>query len=245
MRLLLPISQSEEATSMEDIIAENTGTELVQASSSGADSVGPSEDEQRLADEIAQLWEVHAQAKNTVKKTKEELKAIRELLSERLYELKQVLARPGRNGQWSAWLKERKISRATADRLVQRYGANLPGFESPHEAISNPSEDTAEKLARVVWSRFRKVLTSEESVIQFIDRIAELSGVGHEQRAEGLVIFKPAPTAAEESPATAPAIDPAPQPSDEVSVITEEPAHAPVQDGQAAAAADASNGDAA
>jgi len=225
---------------MEDIIAENTGTELVQASSSGADSVGPSEDEQRLADEIRQLWAVHVEAKTTVKKTKADLKAIRERLSERLYELKQLLARPGRNGQWSAWLKERKISRATADRLVQRYGANLPGNESPHEANSNPSEDTAEKLARVVWSRFRKVLDTHETVVRFLASIAEISGVGHEQRAEGLVIFKPAPTAAEELPATAPAIDPAPQPSDEVPSIAEardETAATPTEVGQTAAAA--------
>ena len=231
---------------MEDIIAENTGTELVQASSSGADSVGPSEDEQRLADEIRQLWAVHVDAKTTVKKTKADLKAIRERLSERLYELKQLLARPGRNGQWSAWLKERKISRATADRLVQRYGANLPGYESPHEAISNPSEDTAEKLARVVWSRFRKVLSSEESVIHFIDCIADLSGVGHEQRAEGLLIFKPAPTAAEELPGSASATDPAPQPSDEVPAIAEEPREdttaTPTEVGLAVAAAETNSG---
>ena len=208
---------------MEDIITAERGTEPVQAESSGAVKVGPSEDEQRLADVITQLWEVHAQAKNTVKQTKEELKAIRELLSERLYELKQLLARPGRCGQWSSWLKERKISRATADRLVQRYGANLPGYEPPHEAISNPSEEPAEKIAKEVWLRFRKLLATGEVVIEFIDRIAELAGIGHEQRAEGLVIFKPAPKAAEGLPATAPAIDPAPQPSDGASVITETP----------------------
>ena len=176
-----------------------------------------------MADEIRQLWAVHVNAKTTVKKTKADLKAILERLSERLYELKQLLARPGRNGQWSAWLKERKISRATADRLVQRYGANLPGYESPHEAISNPSEDTAEKLAQSVWLRFRKTLATDEVVFQFIGCIAEISGVGHEQRAEGLVIFKPVPKAAEELPGSAPAIDPAPQPSDGASVITETP----------------------
>ena len=55
-------------------------------------------DEQRLADEIRQLWAVHVEAKTTVKNTRADLKAIRELLGERLYELKQLLARPGRNG---------------------------------------------------------------------------------------------------------------------------------------------------
>src|ERR1017187_5533945 len=212
---------------MEDIITAERGTELVQAESSQADSVGPSEEEQRLADEIGQLWEVHAEAKTTVTKTKEELKAIRELLSERLYELKQLLARPGRCGQWSSWLKERKISRATADRLVQRYGANLPGYESPHEAISNSPEDTAVRLAKSVWQRFRNTLATDEAVIQFIGCIAEFAGFGHERRAEGLMILKPALKAAEELPATAPTVDPAPQPSDEVTAIAEEPREEP------------------
>jgi hypothetical protein len=105
-------------------------------------------------------------------------------------------------------------------------------------------DESAEKLAKNVWQRFGKLLATDEVVIDFIDRIAELAGLGHEQRADGLVIFKPAPKAPEGLPATLPAIDPAPQPSEEVSVITEEPAPAPVQDGQAAATADASNGDA-
>ena len=204
-------------------------------------------DEQRLADEIRQLWAVHVEAKTTVKNTRADLKAIRELLSERLYELKQLLARPGRNGQWSAWLKERKISRATADRLVQQYRADLPGYESPHEAISSPSEDTAEKLARVVWARFRKFFVSDEVVIRFINGIAALSGVGHEECADGLLIFKSVPKAAEGLPGTAPAIDPAPQPPDEVTAIAEEPkdetAAAPPELGLATAAAETSNGD--
>ena len=204
-------------------------------------------DEQRLADEIRQLWAVHVEAKTTVKNTRADLKAIRELLGERLYELKQLLARPGRNGQWSAWLKERKISRATADRLVQQYRADLPGYESPHEAISSPSEDTAEKLARVVWARFRKFFVSDEVVIRFINGIAALSGVGHEECADGLLIFKSVPKAAEGLPGTAPAIDPAPQPPDEVTAIAEEPkdetAAAPPELGLAVAAGGMSNGD--
>ena len=109
-----------------------------------------SEEEQKLAEEIARLWEVHVQAKGVVKKTRDELKAIWERLSERLYEMKQLLARPGRNGQWSAWLKERHISRATADRLVQRFSATLPGFKLPHESIPRPSKEAAEELARGV-----------------------------------------------------------------------------------------------
>ena len=225
---------------MEDAVMHQAGTEGVPTA-----LLLETGDEQKLADEIRQLWAVHVDAKTTVKKTKADLKAIRERLSERLYELKQLLARPSRNGQWSAWLKERKISRATADRLVQRYGANLPGNESPHEANSNPSEDTAEKLARVVWSRFRKVLVSDEVVIDFINRFAELAGVGHERRAEGLLIFKSVLKAADELPGSVPAIDLIPRSPDEAPAVTEVPkdetAATPTEVGQAAVA-DAGSG---
>jgi hypothetical protein len=78
---------------MEDRIAENPGVEF-------APAISPEpEDEQKLADEIRQLWAVHVEAQTVVKKTKTELKAIRQRLGERLYEMKQILARPGRNGQ--------------------------------------------------------------------------------------------------------------------------------------------------
>src|ERR1019366_5245736 len=160
------------------------------------------------------------------------------------------LSRPGRGGQWRGWLQERAIPRSTADRLVSRHAETLgSGNEGnvPSGATSEEGEANAEKLARVVWSRFRKVLISDEAVIDFIDRIAELAGVGHEQRAEGLVIFKPAPPAAEELPGSAPTVDPAPQPSGEVPPIPEEPrdetAAAPPELGLATAAAETGNGD--
>jgi hypothetical protein len=231
---------------MQDSIAENTSTELVATA-----ALPETETQQKLADEIAELWATHVEAQTVVNKTKTELKAIRQRLGERLYEMKQILARPGRNGQWSPWLKQQKISRATADRLVQRFGANLPGCESTHESIPGPSKETAEKLAKSVWQRFGKLLTTDESVILFIDRIAELSGVGHERREEGLMIFSPVhkvadgvigtdaaaeiacPTpqpaeSGEANPADAPAADPDPQLSDDVPAAADElPASAP------------------
>ena len=97
-----------------------------------------------------------------------------------------------------------------------------------------------------MWQRFGKFLATNESVIDFIGRIAELAGVKHEQRADGLLIFKQALTAVEELPAPAPATDPAPQPSGEVPAITEEPredtAATPTEVGLAVAAAETGNG---
>lgn len=227
---------------MEGIITEETGTGAVATTAEPG-----SEEEQKLAEEIARLWEVHAQAKTSVKKTKAELKAIRERLSERLYEMKQLLARPGRNGQWSAWLKEHKISRASADRLVQRFAATLPGHESPHEAASSQPIGTAEELARGVWPSFRKVLSTHQAVVEFLGCIAEISGVPHEWREEGLVIFNPVPKAADELPGSASPTDHTCQPSDEAAAMTEEPAvetaAAPPATEQVAGAGDGNSGD--
>ena len=164
--------------------------------------------------------------------------------------MKALLSRPGRGGLWRSWLRERGIPRSTADRLCARQAEMVDSDNKgnvPSKAIANSPEDSAEELAKSVWQRIGKTLVTDDAVIDFIDRIAQLSGVGHEQRAEGLLIFKPAPTAAEELPATAAAIDPTPQPSEEVPAIAEEPrdetAATPSEVGRAVAAAETGNGD--
>jgi len=204
--------------------------------------------ETQLTKQIRTLWIEHTRLSADRKATAMELRRIRAILAERLYEMKSRLCQPGRGGQWRSWLKERGINRSTADRLCARHGETL-GIENgnvPHEAISKPGEDSAETLAKSVWVRFRKTLATDEAVIQFIGCIAELAGLGHEQRAEGLLIFKSAPMVAEELPATAPTVDPAPQPSDEVTAIAEEPREEPAaastELGLAVAAAETSNG---
>ena len=164
--------------------------------------------ETQLTNQISSLWTEHTRLSADRRMTAVELRQIRASLAERLYDMKTLLSRPGRGGQWRGWLRERAIPRSTADRLVSRHAETLgSGNEGnvPSGATSEEVEANAEKLARNVWSRFGKVLTTEDSVIDFIVRIAEFAGVAHEKRAEGLLIFKPAPTAAEELPATAPA----------------------------------------
>jgi len=205
--------------------------------------------EMQLTEEINTLWSDHVRLSANRRVTGKELRQIRASLAERLHEMKSLLSRPGRGGEWRGWLRERGIPRSSADRLCARHGETL-GIENgiaPCEAISNSQDEGAEKLAKSVWQRFRKTLATGEVVIDFIDRIAELAGVGHEQRAEGLLIFKPAPRAAEELPATAPTVDPAPQPSDEVTAIAEEPrdetAAAFTEVGLAVAAVGTNNGD--
>jgi len=176
--------------------------------------------ETQLTQQISTLWTEHTRLSADRRTTAKELRQIRAALAERLHEMKSLLSRPGRGGQWRSWLKERGIPRSSADRLVARHAETLGSGNKenvPTGAISNSQDESAEKLAKSVWQRFRNTLATDESLIQFIACIAELAGFGHEQRAEGLLIFKPAPTATDDLPSTAIASEsagPAPQPPD-------------------------------
>jgi hypothetical protein len=202
--------------------------------------------ESRLAEEISTLWSDHVRLSAERKLTGKELRQIRARLAEQLHQMKALLARPGRGGEWRGWLRERGIPRSSADRLVARYAETLGSEGELHtEAISDPTPN-AEKLATSVWSTVKKTLVTGESVIEFLGKLAHISGVPHEWRDEGLMIFHaaskpangvtstgvsaeaacPAPLPAEGDghPAESPATVPAPPPSDEVpDTATQEP----------------------
>jgi hypothetical protein len=172
--------------------------------------------ETQLAQEISTLWSDHVRLSTDRRATSKELRLIRMKLAERLHAMKSLLCRPdrGRASQWQGWLRQQGIPRSTADRLVARCDETLCNHSEsmPSEEPSEPGPPTVEELAKSVWQRVGKFLSTGELVVRFIGCIAEISGVGHEQRAEGLVIFNPVPKAADEVPASAPAAEPAPQP---------------------------------
>jgi hypothetical protein len=205
--------------------------------------------ESRLAEEISELWSSHVRLSGNRKATAKELRLVRARLAERLFAMKQILCRAGRAGQWRSWLRQQHIPRSTADRLAMRHAETLGGGNDGNVlsgAISQPGEADAWKLAKNVWLRVGKLLTTDESVMEFIGCFAELAGVGHELRAEGLVILKSVPKPADEVPASAPETGAAPQPSGEAPAAVKEPeaeaAATPTESGQAAAAADAGSG---
>jgi hypothetical protein len=195
---------------------------------SGTTRPDGTEIETQLTEEISSLWSDHVRLSANHKTTAKELRQIRASLAERLAAMKSLLSRPGRGGQWRGWLKQRGIPRSTADRLVARHAETLCADNEnvPTGAISEPAKPTAEKLAETVWPSLKKVLVTAESVIEFIGRIAEVSGVPHEWREIGLMIFYPVPEATDGLPSSAiasPPAGPASQPSDEASAITEAP----------------------
>jgi hypothetical protein len=243
-----------------------------------------------LNDEISELWCNHVKLAGTRKLTSKELRLVRNRLAQLLYEMKALLARPGRGGEWRGWLRERGIPRSTADGLVARHAESLSadGGNGTSQAILESPKHIAEKLASSVWASVKKTLVTGESVVQFIGCFVTAAGVAYEWRSEGLVIFNPVPKAVDgvsgidvsaeatcpgpqategewipaadlgprlpddvpatayESPASAPAIDSALQPSGGVPAGIEEPVAevgaAPLAADQVAAVADGGSG---
>jgi hypothetical protein len=168
------------------VLAESTVTEIPQPET-------PLQDEIALTDKIVQLWQEHNDYKTSIKHQTQDLRMLRTELGKYLAEMKEMLAKPGRAGQWSSWLKERKIPRATADRLVTNYERSLnPNGNRLSESISEPTEDEIQKLFAKIFPKLRRVLRTPGSVYRFINLLT-LSCDGTERRVteEGILVMKP------------------------------------------------------
>jgi len=150
-----------------------------------------------LTSEIVQLWQLHGNCQKSVKHETEQFRAIRSELGKLLHQIKELLARPGRNGQWCAWLKDREIPRATADRLVQKYVRSLrPPANCLIESISEPTEEEIQNVFFKVLRKLRPVLRTQQSLYRFVDLLT-LSFNGTERRVtgEGILVMKPSQNA--------------------------------------------------
>jgi hypothetical protein len=146
-----------------------------------------------LTNEIVELWQVHESHQTSIKHETEQFRALRNKLGKLLHQMKELLARPGRNGQWSAWLKERAIPRATADRLALKHERSLsPYANCLTESISEPTEDEIQRLFAKVLPKLRRVLRTPQSTYRFLDLVTSVfDGVDHKMTEEGLLIVKP------------------------------------------------------
>lgn len=151
-------------------------------------------DEGTLTAEISELWRLHGDYTASMRSQSQNLRSLRSELGKRLSEMKQLLARPGRNGQWSAWLKERKISRATADRLVLRHErSQQPDSNRLTEAISEPTEEEIKSLFDKIAPKLRKALPTPKSIYHFVEILsASFDGVERRITEEGILILSPA-----------------------------------------------------
>jgi hypothetical protein len=156
---------------MLDII-EVTNTEAMNATESLATDFTPevTDPQTEIGEAITNLWSAHLNAKNTARVTNQELRTIRAKLGERLSEMKRLLAKPGRGGQWSSFLMQRGIPRATADRLVARHQRSLnPDANLLTEPVPESTEEEVRKLFAMVWPKLRRTLRSQQSVLLFVD----------------------------------------------------------------------------
>lgn len=150
-------------------------------------------DETSLTAEIAELWRLHTDYKGSIKSQTDNLRGLRSELGKLLHQMKALLAKPGRSGQWSSWLKQHKIARATADRLVLRHKRSLnPDGNCLTESISEPSDEEIKTLLDKVTPKLRRVLRTPASVFRFVDLLTGVfEEVDRRKTEEGILILQP------------------------------------------------------
>jgi hypothetical protein len=174
---------------MQDIIDDNEITHSVLPEFAVTMEI---QSEQELSNEIASLWSAHVNAKNTARATNQDLRKIRAKLGEHLYRMKDILAKPGRDGQWSGFLRDSNIPRATADRLVARHQQSLnPDSNCVSEAIMEPTKAEIIKFFNSISPRLRRFLKTPNAVFNFIAMLTVYYRCG-EVTDRGILVLKPA-----------------------------------------------------
>lgn len=160
--------------------------------------------EQDLTEQIDELWLAHQTYNSTIRREKSEARSVDVTLGEMLYTMKAVLSRPGRNGGWSEFLRERRIPRASGDRLVARYQRQLSEENCLSVKFTEPTEEGVRRYFSVVWPRLHKKLTTAESVYWFITDLVAASGFDHEFRDGGMLVLNSSQETAGEATAIRP-----------------------------------------
>jgi hypothetical protein len=129
--------------------------------------------ETELTAEVVRLWGRHQKVATTTKKTRVELQAIREELGCKLAEVKALICKVGRRGgEWGKFLEDHAIPRATASRLVRKYGQCSGQLENdPNEQVS--LETKIEKFRETVVKRGNRLLPHEYAKYHFIVGLAK------------------------------------------------------------------------
>jgi len=151
-------------------------------------------DDQFVAGEIVNRWFHREQSRHLMDLHEREMLEFDAPLAELLFRRKQTLCRYGRGGQWSLWLRQQRISRSTADRLVAQY-AESHGLadELRHREIVEPLRPTIYVYANRAFKRVKKMLTTPSSRMKFLYCLADLFGLQVELRGEDSVLISLSP----------------------------------------------------
>jgi hypothetical protein len=150
------------------------------------------QDEKFLSETITELWTTRQHYSTEVKYERQCIRGLDSRLGQMFFQLKSILAKPGRNGGWSSWLAERNISRATADRLVVRFARSRGLYNRlPHEASPEPTELQIKALCANIWPRCEKTLTTPQSRYAFLQCFLYRSGLAHDLHEHGTFLYEP------------------------------------------------------
>jgi hypothetical protein len=128
------------------------------------------EAEDQLSAEIVELWAVEKNGKATARRTRAELKALRQQLGEKLHAMKAILAQTGRGGGWASYLRSQGLPVASADRRVAEHEATLtPAAKKVlTEELSEPTVDQVRRAAKKLLPRLTRLLVTQELVYEFV-----------------------------------------------------------------------------
>jgi hypothetical protein len=179
-----PISGTEAAK--RDLAATSKHGDVLQASDTNLNfnedkenvtsGVGIPEDRQEtaLADEIKELWSSQKRKSASLRRSRVELETLRNSLAERLNTYKDLLARTGRGGKWTEFLRQANISRTTADRYVEKW--KLSTSAKPEKRTSGafnvPSKEEIADMVKKLRPKLVRVLTTPDSVALFMNELA-------------------------------------------------------------------------
>ena len=130
-------------------------------------------DEETVAGQIIKLWNAERKVHGTTLRTRAELRSLREKLSEQLSYFKTALVATGRAGRWHAFLRQAKIPRTTADRLVKKHEKAL--HPQPEKCTTGSVPSTPQRVAELVKRlipRLRRELSVAESVRIFLHELS-------------------------------------------------------------------------
>ncbi len=167
----------------------------------------PGQDEY-LAGEVVHQWSCRQSYRRQMLGLEVEVKKHDAILGDLFYRMKRKLSKIGRNGGWSQWLKQRRIPRATADRLVLEH-AEFFGLsdELPHRERNEPLEANVSQAAYRTSDRLEHMLTSPKARMSFLRCLADLLGLSVEYGdGDSVWLTIPPPISDEEIDYTAPNI---------------------------------------
>jgi hypothetical protein len=144
-----------------------------------------------VAGEAVFHWVNREQYRRVINAQKAEMLKVDAVLGELLCRMKKKLCRLGRQGGWSAWLEQQRISRSTADRLVLGYAESHGLRDEFTHREGEPLEGNICVAAHRTSDRLENMLKTPKSRMTFVKVLADLLGLKVEWEDDGALLRLP------------------------------------------------------